>query len=294
MPGWGSWHWVGADLLDELTKYYRTIPFQGLQVPDCDGLVIVKHALPAGLVQRVARRSAVLYCPIDYYGSAEHIVADQDMLRGCTRVLVHCEDLRAYFEPSSRVEYIDHHLKFLAPLRERHQSTGHLLWVGVRTNLPPLVQWVNAHPLPGELRVLTNLEDPHAFPRPAELGFRSTTPIQILNWSAALQVQLTASCSAALDIKGNDFRSSHKPPAKAIDFLASGVPLALQPESSPARHLARLGFGIASPLDPEVWLSRWYWEECCAFGKRLREELTLERIGRRFKAIIDAALAEGR
>jgi hypothetical protein len=79
-----------------------------------------------------------------------------------------------------------------------------------------------------------------------------------------------------------------------IDFLASGVPLALQPESSPARHLARLGFGVASPLDPEGWLSSWYWEVCCALGKRLRDELTLERIGQRFKAIIDAALAECR
>jgi hypothetical protein len=91
MPGWGSWQWVGSDLLIELARHYRSIPFHGLQVPRCDALVIVKHALPAGLVQQTASKAAVFYCPIDYYGSAEHIVADQDMLCCCTRVLVHSE-----------------------------------------------------------------------------------------------------------------------------------------------------------------------------------------------------------
>jgi hypothetical protein len=294
MPGWGSWDWVGSDLLVELARYYHTVSFQGTQLPECDAVVIVKHALPASLVQHAARRAAVLYCPIDYYGSAEDLHADRDMLRACTRVLIHCEDLRPYFAPHSPLEYLDHHIKFAAPLRHRHHSTGHLLWVGVRTNLPPLVDWVNAHPLPAELRVLTNLEDSRHVPGPAALGFKNSTTVRIFNWSPALQIQMTASCSAALDIKGNDFRSSHKPPAKAIDFIASGVPLAMNPDSSSARHLARLGFGVASPLEPEVWFSRWYWEETCELGKRLRKELTLERIGQRFKTIIDAALGARR
>jgi hypothetical protein len=295
MPGWGSWDWVGADLLVELAKYYRTVAFCDLQVPDCDVLIVVKHALPADLIQHLARRAAVLYCPIDYYGAAEDIEADREMLSACSRVLIHCEDLRPFFAPHCpAVEYVDHHVKFVAPLRHQFQPKGSLLWVGVRTNLPPLVEWVNANPLPGELRVLTNLENPHSIPRPAELGFKDTTSVRILHWSAVLQIQLTASCAAALDIKGNDFRSAHKPPAKAIDFIASGVPLALNPDSSPARHLSRLGFGVASPLHPEVWFSRWYWEESREFGKRLRQELTLECIGDRFKEIIDSALAERR
>ena len=56
---------------------------------------------------------------------------------------------------------------------------------------------------------------------------------------------------AAIDIKGDDFRSRHKPPAKAIDFIASGVPLAMNPDSSMVEHLARMGFDVASPLDTE-------------------------------------------
>jgi hypothetical protein len=294
MPGWGSWDWVGADLLAELGRDFRTVPFYGLDVPACDAAVVVKHAPPAAFVRRLAARASVLYCPVDYYGGALDIDADREMLSACSRVLVHCEDLRPYFEPHCRVEYLDHHVKFAAPLRPHFVAGGPVLWVGVRTNLPPLVEWVNAHPLPAELHVLTNPEDPRVLPGPRELGFRDTTAVRVFPWSPERQLRMTASACAALDVKGDDFRSRHKPPAKALDFLASGLPLALCPDSSPARHLARLGFGVASPLEPEVWFARWYWEECRDFGRRLRERLPLEKVGRRLRDILEDALAERR
>jgi hypothetical protein len=293
MPGWGSWVWVGSDLSAELSRSCRTVCFQGGDIPECDVLVIVKHSLPAALVQQAARRSSVLYCPVDNYGSIDDLDADADMLRACSRIIVHCKDLIPFFQTYARTIYLDHHVKFAAPLREEFQSDGPFLWVGVRSNLLPLIDWVNAHPLPGELCVLTNLEDPSVIPSPADLGFRSPN-VCIENWTPERQVHLTATARAALDIKGSDFRSWHKPPAKAIDFLASGVPLALNTGSSPARHLGALGFEIASPLDTEKWLSRAYWEETCRIGRRLREELTLERIGQRFRQLIDEVLAERR
>jgi len=66
--------------------------------------------------------------------------------------------------------------------------------------------------------------------------------------------------------------------------------LAMNPDDSPARHLERLGLTLASPLETEVWLSRHYWEQTSHLGRRLREQLTLERIGRRFREIIDEVL----
>ena len=84
------------------------------------------------------------------------------------------------------------------------------------------------------------------------------------------------------------------PPAKAIDFLASGVPLAMNADSSPVEHLARMGFEVPSPLDTERWLSREYGEETRRFGAALRELLSLERIGLRYKRIIEEVLAERR
>ena len=53
-----------------------------------------------------------------------------------------------------------------------------------------------------------------------------------------------------------------------------------------------MGFDVPSPLDTERWLSREYWEEIQRFGRALRELLSLEQIGRRFKRIIDDVLAE--
>jgi hypothetical protein len=70
-----------------------------------------------------------VYSPVDYYVSP----AD------CSRIVVHSQKLRYYFEPYAPVEYIDHHVRFAAPMRERFLSEGFILWVGVRTNLPPLV-----------------------------------------------------------------------------------------------------------------------------------------------------------
>jgi hypothetical protein len=61
----------------------------------------------------------------------------------------------------------------------------------------------------------------------------------------------------------------------------------MDPDSSPVEHLARMGFAVASPLDTEWWLSRTYWEETQRFGRALRELLSLERIGRRYKRILE-------
>jgi hypothetical protein len=291
MSGWGSWDWVGADLADELAHCYRTMRYRLGEVPVADVVVVVKHAPLHDWAEEVSRRAALVYCPVDYYGSAADIDADGPFLRRCACILVHCQRLRRYFEPYAPTLYMDHHVKFIAPPPHAYRASGYLLWVGVRTNLPALVEWVNAHPPPGELRVLTNPEDPAAVPAPAALGFRGKVDVRVAPWSAALQAEWTAAARAALDVKGQDFRSRHKPPAKAIDFLASGVPLAVNPDSSAAEHLAALGFEVAAPLDPDHWLSRAYWEETQRFGAALRELLSRVRVGRRYRRVIDGVLA---
>src|SRR3989442_9412999 len=106
------------------------------------------------------------------------------------------------------------------------------------------------------------------------------------------RMELTAGARGAIDIKGSDFRSRHKPPAKAIDFIASGLPLAMNLDSSSVEHLARMGFDVASPLDTERWMSREYFEETCRFGRAVRELLSIRRIGRRYKRIVEDVLAE--
>jgi hypothetical protein len=254
-------------------------------------VVIVKHPPNRGWIDRVARRARIIYAPIDAYDPSAAIDADAPWLRKCARVVIHSERLRKYFSPYAPVDYLDHHVKFAAPLRESFQPDGNILWVGVRTNLAPLAAWVRTHSLPRPLDVVTNLEHPERPVSAADLGFRSGADVRIHQWSPEVQVRLTATARAAIDIKGSDFRSRHKPPAKAIDFIASGLPLAMNRDSSPVEHLARMGFDVASPLDPERWLSRDYWEETRRFGLAIRELLSLDRVARRWKLLIDEVLA---
>jgi hypothetical protein len=292
MPGWGSWDWVGSDIRAELAGTYRTCSFSGCAIPECDVAVIIKHAMSFEVFSEAAARAAIIYCPVDFYGSAGEIDADGRALRCCARILVHCHKLARYFEPYAPVEYIDHHVKFVAPMAKRWRARGSILWVGVRTNLPPLVDWVNQHALPDELIVLTNPEQPGAIPTPEAVGFRSDRQVSILEWTRERQIELMSQARLALDIKGDDFRSRHKPAAKAIDFIASGLPLAMNQDSCVVAHLADMGFEVPSPEDEGRWFSRTYWEETQRFGLALRELLSLKGIGLRYRRIIDAVLTE--
>jgi hypothetical protein len=206
MPGWGSWEWVGADTAQELCRSFKTIHFQGESLPHADAVVVVKH-LPSGeWLEQVSDQAPVIYCPIDFYSSSAEIDCDGTMLRHCSRILVHCERLRKYFEPYAPTAYLDHHVKFVADPPEDRHLEGFVLWVGVRTNLPPLIEWVNEHALPEELCILTNFEDPKVSVQPSDLGIRPGQKVRIENWSPELQIRRTTQARLALDIKGQDFR----------------------------------------------------------------------------------------
>jgi hypothetical protein len=202
---------------------------------------------------------------------------------------VHCERLRKYFEPYAPVEYVDHHVKYMCDIPERRRVDGPLLWVGVRTNLPPLIDWLFRQELPEELIVLTNgnPRDHHEVATVAKMP-----GVRVEEWSPARHLELLSLCRGALDIKGDDFRQVHKPPTKAFDFIASGLPVALNSNSSSAESLRRMGFEPASPNDSGYWLSREYWDETRRFGRALRELLSLRRIGLRWRQLIDDVLSE--
>jgi hypothetical protein len=260
-------------------------------MPTADLGIVVKHLPEPAWIKAASRRLPLIYAPVDYYASAADIDADGPLLRHFARIIVHCERLRRYFEPYAPVVYLDHHVKFAASRPADRRTQGSFLWIGVRTNLAPLIEWINHHPVPGELVVLSNFEDPAAVPSATALGFRPGQAMRIVQWTAERHLEFTARARAALDVKGQDFRSRHKPPAKAIDFLAAGVPLAMNPDSSPVEHLAAMGFAVPSPLDTERWLSADYWEETQRFGQALREVLSLRRIALRLKRVIDDVLA---
>lgn len=293
MPGWGSWEWLGVDLQKALSKRYRMVSFAGDQVPECDVAIIVKHALPASVVAALAERSAVIYAPVDFFGTTADIDAADRMLRSCHRIVIHSERLRKCFAPYAPVEYVDHHLKFTrfdAVETEEHRE---ILWVGVRSNLPYLAASLRRNRLPGPLRILTNFEDPERPPSLAQLGLSGIEGLTIEHWTPERHRARLKTAAVALDIKGCEFRQWHKPPAKALDFLASGLPLAMNPEASAVAHLRdRYGFPLCPPTDTDRWFSRAYREETQSLSQRLRADLSLDRIADRWSSIIDDALSD--
>lgn len=289
MPGFGSWEWVGEEMAEELSAAFDVKIFED-EIPECDLVVFVKFKPSIDVLKSLSQTAALIYCPIDAYGSCREIDADASSLMKFSRILIHCERLRRHFNAYAPVTYVDHHVKFAAPLREEFCTEGPLLWVGVRSNLAPLVEWVNSQQLPEELWVLTNPEDPRSAPSAAEFGFGLRNRVRVECWNSDTQRDWTKYCRFAVDVKGEDFRSRNKPPAKGIDYLASGVPLMLQPEGSTAEHLQRLGFNVAALGDWDRLGSRQYWEETVKFGRQLGTELTRARVGNRWQQILSETL----
>jgi hypothetical protein len=262
-------------------------------IPRCDVLVIIKYNLPHEIVRRVSENAAVVFAPIDYYGSSAEVDRDYPMLSRCARIVIHSRSLRKYFQSYAPVEYLDHHVKYAAPMPRAYRQDGPVLWVGMQNNLPPLVDWVNEHHLPGDLWLLTNQKDTKLpLPSAADLGFRNNGLIRIEAWSANKHIAWTKQARCAIDVKGTAFRARHKPPAKAIDFIASGVPLAMNSDSNSVRHLAELGFEVAAPEDSQRWLSREYWEETRRFGRALRTILSRTFVGRRWQRLLRQVVLE--
>lgn len=281
MPGWGSWEWIGVDLAQELKRYCHTLTFTYDQVPEADLIVLVKHPPPQPWFLEATRRAPLVYCPVDYYDSASAIDADAFWLSKLQQVVIHCHRLHRFFVPYAPVTYLDHHVKFVTTEQTLPCADGPILWVGVHTNLPPLVEWLKSHELPAPLLVLTNYEE-KAVMTAGEFGFPKDYPVTIERWTQECHLRCLLQVRAALDIKGKDFRSRHKPPAKALDFLAAGLPLALSRDSSSAEHLEEMGFAVADPEDVKRWFSPDYAAECQRFGTALRELLSRSRGGFRW------------
>lgn len=278
----GSWNWLGIDLARELGSDHDVSTFaEG--VPDADVVAFFKFMPDIASLRRIRERSAIIFCPVDVYGSAAEIDGDAPRLLQCDRVIAHCERLLPYFRSYAPATYIDHHVKYTIPTRQEVVTYGPILWVGEQSNLPPLVAWSNQQRLPLELVVLTNLAP---LSNAQQLGFNGQQKVRLEAWSPEAHRDWLRRCRCAIDIKGNDFRARHKPPAKALDFLASGVPFAMNRPSSSVDHLSGLGFSIPEPDDLNTWLSQEYAAECQRFGFAVSELLSLDRIGHRWRAVL--------
>ena len=288
----GSWNWVGKDLIDSLneSQHFESFPFQN-NLPECDVCVFVKWMPDLATLQELSKHSAIVFCPIDIYGSGAEIDADWERLRCCNRIIVHAVELEKYFRGYAKTTFLDHHLKFITSTRETFQESGPILWTGIWANLPPVVNWVNHFGLPDELVILTNFNG-HQSRSPSDFGFKSSENIRIEEWSEEGHVEFLKTARTAIDIKGNDFRQRHKPPAKALDFISSGIPLAMNSDSGPVRYLRTIGFEIPEPDQTDYWFSREYWEKTHEFGLKMSSQLSRLRIMNQWREILLKSISE--
>lgn len=126
-------------------------------IPVCDLAIIIKYDFPKLMSSRPSG-TPVIFCPVDCYGSARDIDRDGKWLFQCHQILIHSEFLRKYFCAYAPVEYIDHHVRFISKILISKPAEGPILWTGLRSNLPPLIEWVNHHALPQELWIPTTAE----------------------------------------------------------------------------------------------------------------------------------------
>lgn len=290
MPGIGSWEWVGQDLIRILGEHFGVTTWSET-IPKCDAAIIVKYGFSADVLTS-AGNAPLIYMPIDRYGSSADIDNHGRLLTRCSRIVSHSRSLLHYFRSYAPVDYLDHALRYVAPADSTRERNDDILYVGMRTSVAPLVSWANANRLPGPLVILTNLEDSERV-TPHQLGFKPHVEVSIERWTAGRHIEATAAAALAIDIKGQDFRQRHKPPAKALDFLASELPLAMNSDSSSVRHIAEMGFQVADPRDDGRWTSPDYRRETEQFSAFLRNNLSADRVGERLLDIVTDVLSLG-
>src|SRR6267143_2373894 len=304
-----SWGWIGFDTARELSKYYDVVIYDSWLTPlDCDVLFVVKQRPPKRFMSDAQRRrTKIVYCPLDAYRDHDHLARDADVLRACEMVVLHSERLlplvRSYCD---NTHFVEHHTRYALNAMADYKDTGFILWVGGYQNVPYLLRWLERHPIEHELKILTDVDNHwgrhQARLFAAEIGMRlkisrdatSIAGYPMYPWSERRQSEMMRDCRAGLDIKlTENFNQYHKPPTKAQQFVASGIPFAVNSESYSAEYFRVRGFEIASPVETTRWLSREYWEATRVCGERLRASTSIETVGARYRELIEALWARG-
>jgi hypothetical protein len=242
LPEFGSWNWLGLWMIDALKGMFDVSTFQDKQnPPEADILIFLKFKPSAFRLAELRRTSKLVFFPVDIYACAAEIDADIESLRCLNLVVLHCQRLVRYFHGLINYAYLDHPLKYVLPEIRSERVEGPLLWVGKKCNLAAATPCLKKLSTKHEIRVLTDI-DQDSCPA-AELQLERSR-VEIGKWSPERHVAWMATAKAAIDVKGNDFRSRHKPPAKTLDFLASGVPVITNRGSSVELNLRPHGFSL--------------------------------------------------
>ena len=295
-----SWKWVGEDTSKELSKHHEVVQYSSFQeVPPCDVLFVIKQ-MPSPVFVQAAHHYGmkVVYVPIDFFTTRNSVKMQGNELNKLDLILSHSARLMPLFSRYAETRYIDHNGKFFLDEMAPYKEDGYVLWIGGFQFVPYLLLYLSHHHIDEEIKILADYRNPAAI-RCAEtfaglirlpkmkIEGNSVNGYQLYDWSEELQKKMLQEAKAAIDIKGQDFHQMHKPPTKAQKFVCSGVPFAINEESEAFVYFKDLGFNVCLPTDTDRWFSRDYWEETATFGQSLREDLSLESIGKKYNDYIE-------
>jgi hypothetical protein len=266
----GSWNWVGRALVDAVSEQFDITMYSDLsQIPEADIVVFLKFKPRSDELQRLRTRSRLVFVPVDVYGSAGEIDADLPALRSLDLVALHSRRLQRYLEGLVNCSYVDHPLKYVLPDIRTGLMEGPLLWVGKACNLGPVIPFLNAVCPTNPVEVLTDLDSMDASAHTA--GLLSDSNLTVSRWTEKQHLHSLISARAAIDIKGSDFRARNKPPAKAFDFFASGIPVITNRGSIVDLHAGELGHSALHTDNWEQHLTEVHQHSVHRMAERLRE-----------------------
>lgn len=302
-----SWDWIGVRTARSLDDSFEVELFDDFNtLPDVSIIMIVKHRPPRQFIEGAVERGIRLaYLPVDRYQTTEEIEADALFLAACDSVLSHSRGLLPYLELHARqVGFIEHESIYALESLAEFRPEGFVLWIGACEHLPHIIGWLEQNEAGADIKLLTNYKNKaarmEAHMRARRMGISLNFQDGTINghetvlWSEVAQEHLMRTCKAAIDIKGADFNQATKPPTKAQQFIASGIPFSCNTDSSVAAYLKWRGFDVADAGDWDRLLSRDYWVETRAFAPKLRNWTSAAAVRRSYVNALQGLLGPTR
>lgn len=295
-----SWNWVGKDVALHLGKK-RPVDFfsHASELPeDCVSIWIKSPPGAACLEILRVKRIRVIFLPVDFFQSAQHIEEHAEFLDFCTMIAVHSRSLLPFFKRHT-VHLLDHYNKY-GIAKHLRAAGDDLLWVGGYQYTPYVLKYLLETGLGQQHRVIilsdcsNNKAQNAARTLARELGMGAafsrqdfTGVASVQDWSEAAQEYWLRTCAGAFDIKDpGNFNQFHKPPTKLQKYLCSHIPVAINTGLPLTKEFS---LDIPTPLEVDHWLGSAYQRTIDATAEQLQQRLKRSQIADDYDRLIMAA-----
>jgi len=289
-----SWHWVGKDIAENLSKKIDIKYFKNIEDINDDSIVYwIKNPLSSNKINFLRKKNLkVIYFPIDTYNNEGEIKRDQEFIEKCKLIVLHSENMKNFFNKSN-IKYVDHYNKFGIDGNLR-KPNGEFLWIGGYQYFPYIYQYLLESKNKLEINILSDYKCESAVKAANKLSEKLKLNIdfsnisnfrnfKIFEWNEAKQKELLLSCEGAFDYKHVDeFNQKYKPPTKIQKYVSSFIPTAVNKLSFSYSYMKSLGLELCDPTQTDIWRSQRYKDEIKKFGHDIAKSLTKDAITKKY------------